>query len=244
MQWKTLIEFLIFILKDDSTCYWSLINIYDDILSSKTRGDLFDNIRNNKYVMNDLKNVLKEKIILNILSQGNLIDKQKLEKNIDKYLLILFEENNLYEEILNEMTYNKMSGETRLFYLKDEYLKYLDYNYFVNLKNMSATQKYILNFKKDVVKSYNYYYYNQSELTFEFFEKVYEKVLLSKDNLDLIIRIVETLINNERIMLYLDKKSIRNTLLPTILNYLLMLSVINTKFFIEFKLENKDKINR
>ena len=244
MQWKTLIEFLIFILKDDSTCYWSLINIYDDILSSKTRADLFDNIRNNKYVMNDLKNVLKENIILNILSQGNLIDKQKLEKNIDKYLLILFEENNLYEEILNEMTYNKMSGETRLFYLKDEYLKYLDYNYFVNLKNMSATQKYILNFKKDVVKSYNYYYYNQSELTFEFFEKVYEKVLLSKDNLDLIIRIVETLINNEKIMLYLDKKSIRNTLLPTILNYLLMLSVINTKSFIEFKLENKDKINK
>ena len=194
--------------------------------------------------MDDLKNILQEQIIINILSQDNLIDKQKLEKNIDEFLFILFEENNLYEEILNEMTYNKMSGETRLFYLKDEYLKYLDYNYFVNLKNMSATQKYILNFKKDVVKSFNYYYYNQSELTFEFFEKVYEKVLLSKDNLDLIIRIVETLINNERIMIYLDKKSIRNTLLPTILNYLLMLSVINTKSFIEFKLENKDKINR
>ena len=244
MQWEILLEFIIFILKDDSSCYWSLINIYDEILSSKTRADLFENIRNNKYAVEDLKNVLKEKLILNILSQENLIDKHNLEKNIDCYLLILFEENNIYNQTLDELTYNKINGETKLFYLKDEYLKYLDCNYFVNLKNKSAAQKYILNFKKDVVKTYNYYYYNQSKLTFDFFEKVYEKVLLSKDNLDLIIKIVEKLINNERVMKYLDKKSIRNSLLPIILNYLLMFSVINTKSFIEFKLANKTSINK
>ena len=149
--------------------------------------------------MEDLKNILQEKIIINILSHDNLIDKQKLEKNIDEFLFILFEENNVYEEVLEELTYNKMIGETKLFYLKDEYLKYLDCNYFVNLINKSGEEKYILNFKKDIIKTYNYYYYNQSELTFEFFEKAYEKVLLSKDNLDLIIRIIEKLINNERV---------------------------------------------
>ena len=244
MQWEILLQFLILILKDDSSCYWSLISIYDELLSSKTRMELFNNIRSNKFAMNDLKNILKEKIIIIILSHDNSIDKQKLEKNIDDYLLILFGENNMYNEILEELTYNKMSGETKFFYLKDEYLKYLDCNYFVDLKNKSATEKYILNFKKDIVKTYNYYYYNHTELTFDFFEKVYEKVLLSKDNLDLIIKIIEKLLNNERVMEHLDKKSIRNSLLPIILNYLLMFSVINTKSFIEFKLSNKTTINK
>ena len=244
MQWEILLQFLIIILKDDSSCYWSLISTYDELLSSKTKMDLLNNIRNSELAMDDLKNILQEKIIINILSQDNLIDKQKLEKNIDDFLLILFEENNVYEETLEELTYNKMNGETKLFYLKDEYLKYLDCNYFVNLTHRSGAEKYILNFKKDVIKTYNYYYYNQSELTFEFFEKVYEKVLLSKDNLDLIIRIIEKLINNERVMEHLDKKSIRNSLLPTILNYLLMISVINTKSFIEFKLANRITINK
>ena len=39
--------------------------------------------------MEDLKNILQEKIIINILSHDNLIDKQKLEKNIDEFLFIL-----------------------------------------------------------------------------------------------------------------------------------------------------------
>ena len=45
-------------------------------------------------------------------------------------------------------------------------------------------------------------------------------------------------------MEHLDKKSIRNSFLPTILNYLLMFSVINTKSFIEFKLANKITIDK
>ena len=50
--------------------------------------------------MEDLKNVLQEKILLNIISNGNLIDMQKLEKNINDFLLILFEDNNTYNQIL------------------------------------------------------------------------------------------------------------------------------------------------
>ena len=45
-------------------------------------------------------------------------------------------------------------------------------------------------------------------------------------------------------MEHLNKKSIRNSFLPPILNYLLMISVINTKSFIEFKLANRITINK
>ena len=45
-------------------------------------------------------------------------------------------------------------------------------------------------------------------------------------------------------MEHLNKNSIRNSFLPPILNYLLMISVINTKSFIEFKLANRITINK
>ena len=243
MQWKMLFELLIYTLKDDTCCYWNLINNYKNIISTKTKGELFNNIKNNKYAIDDLKNLLQKKLILNIISQGNLIDKQNLDKKIDEYLLTLFEENNLYDNILEEITYNKKNGETKMFYLKDKYLKYFDCNYYFDGKEKSEAQKYILNFKKDVIKIYNSHFYNHSKLTFDFFETVYEKVLLNKDNLELIIRMIKQLINDNRIIESLDQKSVRNSLLPIILNYLIIFSFINTKSFIEFKMENKEIIN-
>jgi len=35
MQWQIVLQFLILILKDDSSCYFSLISIYDELLSSR-----------------------------------------------------------------------------------------------------------------------------------------------------------------------------------------------------------------
>ena len=244
MQWKMLFEIFIYLLKDDSCAYWNLINNYKNNISSKTNKELFDKIRNNKNAMEDLKNILQEKLIHNIISNNNLIDKKNLDQKMDEYLLILFEENNLYNQTIDELTYNKKNGETRMFYLKDEYLKFLDCNYYFNSQDKSNAQKYILDFKKDIIKTYNYHYYNNSKLTFDFHETVYQKALLNKNNLELIIKIIEKLINAEKISEELDKNSIRNSLLPVILNYLLMFNVINSKSFIEFKLENKNVINK
>ena len=237
MQWEFLIQLLIYIIKSDSCFYNNLIDNYKEIISSKTKTDLFNNVTNNKYAKKKKKNILQEKIIHILI--------KKLEKKMDNYLMILFEQNDTFYKILNELTFSKLNEEkTQIFYLKDEYLKCLDCNYYSNNKTKSEAQKYILDFKKDVVKTYNYYYYNQSYLTFEFVEKVYEKVLLDKNNLELISRMIEKLLNDDRIMENLDKKSIRNSLLPLMLNYLSMLSVINTKSFIEFKLQNKDIISK
>jgi len=244
-QWEMLLEFLCFILKDDSSYYYKLLNIYEEILSSKTKSDLFNAIINNDYAMEDLKNLLQEKLIQNIILKGNLIDAKELEKKINYYFLYLFKKNNkIYNETLNKLTNNKINGETIMYYLKDEYLKYFDCDYFLLPKVKSAAQKYILDFKKNVVKTYNHHFYNHSELTFEFYLKMYEKVLLNKNNLDLIIRIIDKLINNEKILEYTENKSIRNNLLPVIFKYLQIFNTLNTKSFIEFKLDNKTTINK
>ena len=244
MQWKMLLEFLIFILRDNSCCYWALISNYEKILDSQKKINLYNEIKNNNFAMEDLKNLLKEKIILNLIENGNLINIKQLEKNLDSYLLTIFEENNMYDKIIDELTYNKIYNETKLFYLKDEHLKSFDLNYLINPKDKSNAEKYILDFKKDVIKTYNCYFVNHSELTFDFFHKVYEKVFLNKNNLELIIKILENLLINDKNVEKLDRKSIRNNMLPIVLNYLQIFNLINTKSFIEFKFENKNDINK
>ena len=243
MQWVFLLDMLIIIMKDDSSPFWSLMRIYKDSISSKTKRDLFNVVKNNKFAMQDLKNILKEKLIQEIITQGNLSNLQNITKNIDDHLKISFEDSE-FNKILDDLTYNKMNGEIKMFYLKDSILKYLDLNYYISNVDKSKAQKYILDFKKDVVKSYNSYYFNPSKLTFDLYETVFEKILLDKSNLKLLLKMLEKLLSDQAITEELDIKSVRNSLIPIILNYLTMFSVINTKSFIEFKINNNYLINQ
>ena len=245
MQCKLLLEILIILMKDDSSIYWSLIRSFKKTISSKTKKALFDEIRNNKNAIKDLENVLKEKLIHEIVTQGNLTDLTKIKEKIDNYLLLLFEEKE-FNKILEELTYNKINGETKMFYLKDSILKYLDMNYYCSPIAKSNAQKYILDFKKDLIKPYNYYYFKPSELTFDLFENTYEKILLNKNNLVFMIKILENVLPHsmEHKVESLKLKSITNSLLPTILNYLSIFGCINTKSFIKFKIENEELINK
>ena len=244
LQWRLLLDILICFMKNDSCLYWNLMRFYTQALSSETKRDLFNVVKNNKYAMEDLRNILKEKILHEIIAKGNLVDLKTISSNISEYLQVLFEENNEFTKILDELTNHKMDGETKMLYLKDSYLKNFDLNYYFSFKDKSAAQRYILDFKKDIIKPYNYYYYNPSKLTFEFFEKVYEKILLNKNNLELMLKIVKKLLSDEKVTPVSEVKSVRNSLLPIFLNYLSMLGVINSKLFIKFKLENKDLINK
>ena len=243
MQLEFLLELIIRFIKDDSSTYSCLMRFYEEMISSQIKRQLFNDIRKNKSAMKDLENILKEKIIHKMVAKNNLIDLLKLKKRLDKYLLILFDENHI-NTIIDELTYNKMQGETKIFYLKDNSLKYLDMNYYLSPKEKSNAQKYILEFKKDIISIYNNYYYNPSDLTFDLFEQSYEKIFLNIDNLNLLVKLVEKLLiykNNNIDKLNMD--SIKNSILPLILNYISIFCMINTKSFIEFKIQNKDTLN-
>ena len=244
LYWKFLFELIIIFLKDDSTPYWSLIRFYEETVSSQTKRELFNKIKKNEYAMEDLKNILKEKIIHEIIANENLINLRKLKKDLENYLQLLFEESE-FDKVIEELTLNKMDGETKIFFLKDNYLNNLDMNYYINPKDKSKAQRYIMEFKKDIVQLSNNYFFNPSKLTFDLFMINYEKILLDRNNLELIIQVIEKLLSNNQNENEAYKiKSIKNSLLPTLLNYLSMFSIINSKSFIEFKIENKDLINK
>ena len=243
MQWIFLLDIIIKFMRDDSCNYYCLIRQYDEILSSQTKKEFFDIIKTNKDTYDDLKNILIENIICKMVSCGNLVDLRKLKKHLNTNLLNIFSEKNLFEKIMDELTENKMKGEIKIFYLKDKYLNNLDMDYYINPNDESKAQRYIQNFKNDEIKLYNKYFSNASKITFDFLENPYVKILLNKDNLIMFKKMIEILNKSNDNLGEFERKSLRNSILPIILNYLSYFSIINTKAFVTFKLENKEIIS-
>ena len=246
LHWVRFFEIIISIMKNDSTHFCTILNSYNDVISSKTKLELFDTISNNKYLMDDLKNNLKEKLVMTFISNGNSLDFPEIKNLIDDFYFKLFSKKQ-FDEILNDLTENKIDNKKKKIYsLKDSSLKYLDLNFYFSPTVKSKAELYINDFKKDIFKLFNSYYFKPSILTCNLDNKVFENILLNKENLEFLLKIVNTILFPK-----LDKgkdsefnntfiKSIKEGFLPIILNYITILGTINSKKFIQFKLDNKN----
>jgi hypothetical protein len=246
LHWVRFFEIIICIMKNDSTYFCTILTSYNDVISSKTKLELFDNISNNQYLMNDLKNNLKEKLVMTFISNGNSLDFPEIKNLIDDYYFKLFTKKQ-FDEILNDLTENKIDNKKKKIYsLKDSSLKYLDMNFYFSPTVKSKAELYINDFKKDIFKLFNSYYFKPSILTCNLDNKVFENILLNKENLDLLLKIVNTLLPKLDKDLEIDNtfikfiKEAKEAFLPVILNYITMLGIINSKNFIQFKLDNKN----
>ena len=245
LQWVRFFEIIICIMKNDSTHFWTILTSYNEIISTKTKSELFDTITNNKYLMSDLKNNLKEKLIMIFIANGNSLDMKELKKLIDEFYFKIFSKKQ-FDEILNELTISKIDNNKKMIYsLKDSSLKYLDINYYFSPVVKSKAELYINDFKKDIYKLFNSYYFKPSILTFDLDNKTFENILLNKENIELLIKIINILlpkigeeVDKEKNNIFI--KPIKEAFLPIILNYITMLGTINSKIFVKFKIDNKD----
>ena len=245
IQWKLILEIIIIVLKNDTMPLNQILRFYQQTVSSKTKNFFFDKVRNNKYLMNDCRNILKETFIQTIIANGNLMDLDKIKKSVEDFYLDFFGEKE-YEEILEDVAAYKINGEKKQFYIKDSHLKYLDFNYYYSPMKKSKAELYISDFKKDVFKRNNSYYYNPSEFFFDFYNKAYENIFLCNENIELLTTILEVLLNpiyEERMKNY-NPGSIRTIMLPVVFNYLSIFGCINSKGFYEFKLKNENLITK
>ena len=101
IQLRFLLELIIIFMKDDSSLYWALMRFYEETISSQTKRELFDFIKNNEHAKKDLENILKEKIILEIIAKENLIDLRKLKKILTNIYLIFLMKMNLIKYLMN-----------------------------------------------------------------------------------------------------------------------------------------------
>ena len=242
MQWVKFFEIIIIILKNDSSHLYNAISYYNDIICLKTKTELFNNIKKNEKIMYDLKNNLKEKIILLFIACGNLLEKKNLKKLIDDSYLELFNDKE-FDDILNDLTDTKIDNKKIIYSLKDSNLKYLDFDYFFSPFIKSKAELYVNDFKKDKFKIFNSYFFRPSMLTFDFYCKAFENILLNIENIEFILNVIEVLLcKDEQYLKYINP--IKNEILPLMLNYITIIGSINSKTFIKFKLENKSLFNK
>ena len=243
-QWRFLLDLLIILIRDNSTPFLCFMDYYLKCHSLETQKDLFNNIKNNNYIINDMKNIFKVKMVNEFVIKGNLCNLKGIKTSLNSLHEYLFEEN-YFNKTLDELTLNKLIGEDKLFYLKDSSFKYLDMNYFLSPNDKTEAEKYILDFKKDIVKLNNKYFFNPSMFSFDFFQESYDKIFKNKKNLEIIMNIINKLYQNEinnNISSEID--AIKISFLPVLLDYLLIFGNINTKSMIIFKISNKEIVDK
>ena len=245
IQWRRILETIISIIKDDSTILSDILKTYGETVSLKTKNNFFEKIKNNKYLMLECRNMLKQSLIQKIIANGNLIDLKQIKQTLYEFYFTIFDDKE-FNEILDEVTFNKINGEKKQFSIKDSALKYLDMNYYLSPMIRAKAELYITDFKKDMFKMYNSYYYSPSEFTFDFYNKAYQNILLSEKNIELLINILDTLLKpiNEEKMKNYNPNSIRAIMLPVIFNILSMVGNINSTEFYNFKTKNEILILR
>ena len=120
---------IITILKNDSTLITEILKFYDETISLKTKNALFEKIKKNKYLMHDIRYILKQTLIQNIIANGNLMDLDQIQKTIDKFYSHIFSQKD-FMEILDEIASNKINEDKKQFFIKDSAFKFLDMNYY------------------------------------------------------------------------------------------------------------------
>ena len=116
-------------------------------------------------------------------------------------------------------------------------------NYYFSPYNRAKAELYINDFKKDIVKIFQSYYFKPSSIFFDLYNKAYENILLNVENIELFSNILQTLFSKDNLNSKFIIK-IKDSLLPIILNYLTMFGSINSKSFIKFKIDNIKLINK
>ena len=243
LQVIRVLEIIITIIKNDSVLFWGLLFFYQLINSGKMQSGLYDNIKKNDKITKDLENMLKEELVQLFLKYENSVDVFRVTEITRFFENILGKKK--CDEILNDLSDIKKEKDQIFpnYTLKDSGLVYFDLNYYYSPVTRSTAQKYITEFKKDKVKLYKSYYFKASNISFDFLNKIYEKIFLNVENIEFLIKIIEVMFSKDNLNSELIKQ-VKNTLCPIILNYLTMFGSINSKSFIKFKIENKNLIYR
>ena len=243
-QFNLILEIIKTLMKNDTVILYGMLTYYEQISSMRIKKNLFDTIKKQEKIVRDIKNTLVEQIVHNFISEGNNCDGFTIHSLIEEF----------YNEIIGYKEFNNISSELSerrkdknsrfpTYNLKDEFLKFLDMNYYLSPYLKSDAEKYILEFKKDQVKLYQIHFFNPSSLFFDFYIKGYENIFLNVENIEFLLKTVDSLLSKDNSNSKLINK-VKSSSMPVILNYLTIFGSINSKSFIKFKIDNKDLINK
>ena len=151
---KRIFEFFIKIIRDNSSPFDLFEYSLGDLKRMRINDDLTTNLI--KTESEQIKNIIKEKIIDMLISHNNLYTYSAFIQYIH---LPVFEEKeiqNIFEEMTDKIVQN---NEQFKFSLKNIYLKNIDLDYILSSNSTSNSERYINDFKKKEVCILNYNFY-------------------------------------------------------------------------------------
>ena len=235
MKFSSKILRLILIILRNNTCLiWNLGGSYQMLQHNKIEDNLLKDIINKD--KNNFIELTKELIVNQTFIKQNLA----LYTDIYDYIFLSLKEvlghNNIKELILSLTNKTLTQDKKAKFSIKDENLNYLDLNYIIYPTHKSTVEKYISDFKKNLVSIFNTHFYpvNKYEnmLTIEGYKKVY----FNEENCDFLFRFTAYILRREGYFV------LNQFFLGVLLNYLATFFCLDYDQFIFFREQINNKI--
>lgn len=187
-------------IRDNKSLIWEFCCSNQYLKNSKIPNKLLE-----KVINNDKENInenCKKLIINNILSKENLNNYTDISDALSTSIRDILGKDELEKLIISLTNKTLTINKKAKFSVKDEYLKYSDISSVYNFREKSNIQKYINNFKSELISIYNTCFYPFTKYEVVSQNKIYNNFFLNQENFDIIFKLTEALLMNKYYIIF------------------------------------------
>ena len=222
-----ILRIILNILRNNTCLIWNLSGAYSCLQLNKIQDNLIKDIISKD--KNNFIELVKELIVNNTCIKENLAFYSDIYDSIYLCLKEILGENNVREIILSMNNKTLTQEKKAKFSIKDEYLKYLDLNYILYPVHKSTVEKYISDFKKNIVTIFNTHFYPVNKFESKLAIENYKQVYFNEGNFDFLFRFTAFILERQNYL------SLNEFFLSVLLNYLSTFFCLENDQFIFFR---------
>ena len=229
-----ILRIILNVLRNNTCLIWNLGSAQLMLTTNKIKDQLIIDIINND--SQNFNEIVKELIVNQTCIKENLALYTDIYDSIFLCLKEVFGKNKVSETILS-MTNKTLTQEKKAnFSIKDEYLEYLDLNYILYPSHKSAIEKYIQDFKKNIVSIFNVHFYPVNKYEAKLTNEDYKQIYFNEQNFDFFFRFTAFIIQRD------EFKSLNQYFIQVLLNYLGTFFCLDSDQFLFFRETINNKI--
>ena len=205
---------LILNLLTNNFCHiWILCSPFSELKTSKIKDKLIEDLLNKD--RNIFIEMIKEIIINKLITKENSANYTDIKNGIFECLKDFFGEEKI-KEIIISLTNKTLTQDCKaIFSLKDEFMNYIDLNYIINPILKTKAEKYISEFKSNLVSIFNIHFYPVNKFESKLTNVIYNHLFFNKKNFDFLFQFTSFILSQKNSCDFLI-----DNILPVLLNYL------------------------
>jgi len=190
-----ILQLILNMIRDNKSLIWEFCCSNQYLKNSKIPNKLLEKVINGD--KENIKENCKKLIINNILSKENLNTYTDISEALSTSIKDILGKDELEKLILSLTNKTLTINKKAKFSIKDEYFKYLDISSVYDFREKSNIQKYINNFKTEIISIYNTCFYPFTKYEIVSQNNIYNNFFLHQENFDTIFKLTEALLTNK-----------------------------------------------